>query len=384
MRAARLVFVCAFLVLLLLPSAQAVLPFVKIQSLDEKRRLAAVPDFKTRIFHGDGRLATDINNWFDDRIGFRPLLIRLNHQIEYSLFGYADKVYIGSEGWLYSKELIDQLVDSARRGEALDAKVQQELLALYKFLERRNIRLVIVSNPIKASVEAQYLPLEAPRLPHDNPFQRLREFLKRHQEWIYVDGEDVQGSCGSYQLYHRMDEHILMPPAYCIAKEVVRRIAMAERRSENFWNLQFTLRKTQTHSGGLVSYLSLLSTMTETVDSVTDYYSVDKPPQEGFFDRNAQTFYVHDSTREYEWVYKTYEQHRADKLPPIVLYGNSFTDFYFLAGFQFQFAEAYRLRSNEVSLPDALTRIPPSTKYFMLQFLEPYLVGLTAFPVPEE
>jgi len=378
MRAARLAFVLTFVLLMLLPGVEMAYPFVAIHALDEKRRLAPPPDFTAKILHGDGRLAGDINRWFDDRIGFRPFFTRLSHQIDYSLFAHADKVYVGSDGWLFAKDMIEPELDSIRQGKTLDAKLQRLFASLQNYLEHRGIRLVIVSNPSKESIEAGHLPLNAPRLPTDSPFQRLRTFLGSHKEWIYVDGESVEDSCGSYQLFFRLDEHILTPTAYCIAKEIVHRIAIAEGHSGDYWDPDLTWHEGGSTNGGDVSYLSILSNLTETIDVINKYYDVYKAPAEGAFNLNVQTYAVHDPRRPYEWVYHTYDQYRDKKLPPLVWYGNSFTDLYILAGLQFQFTDVYRLRSNEVSLTDALKRIPPSTKYFMIQFLEPYLVDLAA------
>src|SRR5207248_2776868 len=160
-----------------------------------------------------------------------------------------------------------------RDGEAWQQAVQAKFAALAHYLGRRRIRLVIISSPAKETVEADMLPPEAPRLPADTQFHKLRRFLAASGEWIYVNGQD---------------------------------------------------------------FMAVLIKPTESIEfSHTVYHSGLAVP-EGTFSADPDGFF--------ETVYRTHEWLRGDKLPPMVLYGNSFAAPYLNAGLYFQFAEVHSVR----------------------------------------
>jgi hypothetical protein len=164
---------------------------------------------------------------------------------------------------------------------------------------------------------------------------------------------------------------------------VVNRIARDAGRPEPFWTPTFTFVPTPPYSGGgLVSYLALLAPPAEIYETTSP-----KPAEDGAFDRPSEHFYdalyPFDPDRPFEWVYTANDRAKGSKLPPLVWFGNSFTDFYLLAGLQFQFAEVYRVRSTYAHLSDALRALPPSAKYFLLQFIDPYIDRLADEKLPE-
>ena len=385
---AKTVFIGLLAVLVLLPDLQMAFPFFHAQALDEKRLLAPFPDFVGKIFHGNGRLAVQINDWFDDRLGFRPWLVRLSHQIDYSLFSYSDKVYIGRDGWLYGKDLVDEEVTLDRTGSALDQKFHTFSLTLARFLSSKGIKLLVVSNPVKGTVYRDYLPPDAPRVPEQGAITSLIQFLESNKEWTYLNGREMLQHCRQHELFYRLDEHITVPAGFCIAVQVVNRIARDEGRPGPFWKPEFVFKKVPPiPNGGLVSFLSLLFPPEETYEVTDQAYRVDLPAIDGSFDRPAKTFYEHfykpDPNRPFEWIYTANDRVKDSKLPPLLWYGNSFTDWYFGAGLQFQFSKVYRVRSTNVTLTEILTKIPLGTKYFLLQFLEPYMDNLIDTKVPQ-
>jgi len=78
----------------------------------------------------------------------------------------------------------------------------------------------------------------------------------------------------------------------------------------------------------------------------------------------------------FEWIWQARDPARAKKLPPIVLFGDSFLDFYPWAGFASYFQAACRVRDNGLNLKTTLAQLPPGTKYFVLQFLEVSVLSL--------
>ena len=101
---------------------QTLVPVIKIRPLDEYRKPAPLPDIIGKIAHGDGRIAGDINAWFDDRMGFRSILTRVANQIDYSIFGYSKKVLIGKDGWLFDPDFFTAALTFSRANDNLAAE----------------------------------------------------------------------------------------------------------------------------------------------------------------------------------------------------------------------------------------------------------------------
>jgi hypothetical protein len=367
MRAAKICFVVVFIGLLLLPPFQMLFPMIDIRPLDEKRRLAPFPGVIGKYLHGDGRVATAINQWFDDHVGFRPLLVRLKHQIDYSFFAYSDKVLIGRDGWLYDRGYLDEVVENERGGERAITRIEERFIALARYLSQRQIRLVIVSNPMKETVYPQFLPPDAPHIPANTMFQKLRAFLGERTDWIYIDGQAALPSCGNHRFFHLMDVHMTPQGPYCYARLVVDGIAAAEHRASP-WNLQFTFQPYINSYGGLVDFLSLLSNPSAVSYAPSKMYDTEHPPDEGYFDR--------DLPAGYHWIYHTREAHRVGKLPRTVLFGNSFSDFYASAGMFLYFDDLYRGWGTGTELDVVLPSLPAGTRYFIYQFWEPLVSDL--------
>ncbi len=368
--------VCVFVAMVTFPLVQMIYPIVRISPIEENRTLAPAPDFLKIIISGDGRVAPDLNRWFDDQIGFRSFFIRLRNQIDYWLFGHSDRLYIGKDGTLFHRDNVDAIVAYERGGEAWQQAVQAKFAALAQYLRRREIRLVIVSNPAKETAAAELLPPEAPRLSTDTQLHKLRRFLAASPEWIYVNGQDFIGKCGDDPPFYRTDTHSTMPVGYCIAKEVVSRIAVAEGHLASFWNPSFTYYRINRFSGNLARLMAVLIKPTELIEFPHTAYHSGMAIPEGKFSADPDGFF--------ETVYRTHESLRGNKLPPMVLYGNSFAASYLLAGLYFQFAEVYSVRSNNIPIEAALRKLPPSTSYMVFQFYEPYLGDFLQYQIPEK
>jgi hypothetical protein len=374
MRWAKIGFICVFVALMLLPALQAAFPLIDITPLDERRQLAPAPDVAGALLRGDGRLARSVNSWFDDRVGFRPLLVRLSNQLDYSLFRHSNRVVIGKDGWLYDPGFLALRVDAERQGEALGRALREKFLAIARYLAKRDIRLVVVSNPTKETVYPQFLPASAPRLPEFSEFDKFSLFLRRHREWIYLDGGDVLARCrNGHDLFTRTDHHLMPTAALCFPEELVGRIAIAEGRKASPWNEKFDSVDHPWGGGGLARFLAVFDPPTEIAYDPRGLFNSVPPPQGRFEKAPSPPF---------EEIYHTDPAHRADKFPQLVLFGNSFVDYYLPGGLINYFTDVYRIRGRSEDLSVALRNIPPGTRYFVLQFLEVWLAGFVTSDVP--
>ena len=84
MRSVRVAFIGAMAILIVLTLAQTFVPFLPVAPLQEYRKPVPPPDVLGTIMNGDGRLASGINAWFDDQVGFRSILTRAANEIDIS------------------------------------------------------------------------------------------------------------------------------------------------------------------------------------------------------------------------------------------------------------------------------------------------------------
>ena len=154
---------------------------------------------------------------------------------------------------------------------------------------------------------------------------------------------------------------------------IVARIAVAEGKQATFWNPSATYSRTKRFTGGLGSFMAVLFKPTESIALPDPLYEADQIVPEGSFS--------HDDF--FEVIYRTHEPLRAGKLPPIVLYGNSFAADYLRSGMFFQFSEVHSVKNNEVPIQAALARLPASTRYMVVQLFESYLNDALNYEIPK-
>jgi hypothetical protein len=378
MRAVRLAFigVIGFLVAVVL--LQNLTPFVPVRALDEYRKPAPAPDIIGKIVKGDGRVAAAINAWFDDRLGFRPILTRIANQIDYSLFGYSKKVLIGRDGWLFDPVNLEASISQARNPDGLRIELAR-LGAAAAFLERRNIRLVIISTPAKETIYGEMLPSRVPHRPAKDGFQELRSILKARdgRDWLYIDSQDILTAAKNdgAALYFRTDLHLTAFADLLIAKALVNRIAASQGIAWR-WEPRIDMRPEKVEDGSNSRYLSVFSGTPELVEYPTPEarHSPDHPRTDEAFQTSPP--------EPFELVF--HNQNPSPRLPAIVLFGSSFVDRYVTLGAYTNFKDVYRVRGTSDRLGEALRAIPPGTRYFVYQFWEPHLTTLQAAQIPQE
>lgn len=367
----KIAFVAAFFALTILPAVQWATGFFDIPALQEKRRLAPLPDFFATPLHGDGRLSAAINKWFDDRYGFRSLLIRLKNQIDYWAFRHSDKIFIGREGWLYLRQSFDDEIVAERAGDAAAERVHLQYLKLVQYLAGANIRLIVIGNPVKESTYPQYLPGDIPTLPRNSRYQRLRAWLHSRREFDYIDGDEVLAQCHEARTFNLIDMHMTFPGGVCFARALIAQISKDEARSRSPWDHAFKYIERPSIYGGQADFLALLFPVSQMAIDTDRTYGGDN-------DRSFST----DPTDVFEWSYHAPSGASTDLLPPVVLFGDSFLDAYRTAGIQSYLSAAYRARDNGGNVVTVLRNLPAGTRYFVFEFLEPWtnVIGQYKFP----
>jgi SGNH hydrolase-like domain, acetyltransferase AlgX len=368
----KLAFVAIFFTLSLLPVAQWATGFANISALEEKRLLAPPPDFPATLLNGDGRLSAAINQWFDDRYGFRALLIRLKNQLDYWTFRHSDKIVIGSDGWLYLPEDFDAEINAERAGDGAAEQVHQQYFKLVGYLAVAGIRLIVIGNPVKESIYPQYLPGNIPTLPAYSRYQRLRIWLKSRNEFDFIDGNDVLANCREWRTFHLIDIHMTFPGGVCFAKALIAQLAKDEGLAASPWDHSFSYSERSSTDGGEADFMALLFPISQPV----------LDPNRIFGGNNDPSFSL-DPSGVFEWTYHAPSGAGTNLLPPVVMFGDSFLDHYRTAGIQSYLSAAYRARNNDQNLLPVLTNLPSGTRYFVFQFLEPWTNAIGQYKIPE-
>jgi hypothetical protein len=373
MRITKFAFVAVMSVLLALPAAQMIHPFVDIPSLSENRTLTPFPDLMGVIRHEHARLAPRINKWFDDHMGFRPLLTRISNQIDYSVFGVSQNVVVGQKGWFYQPSWLFDQVYQERGGDRLQQQARTKIVKLATYLAKRNIKLVVVSVPLSSTLYPEFLPAGAPRIPRPSQFDKFTEFLKGRQDLLYVDGLDALTPHKSMGVFFTTDHHYNQCGGYFIARALIRTVAASEGRDDP-WDRDVHFTTYPGFSGAFVRFLSTFVTPQETFCGLEQESSVD------YKNLPAGQSLV-EATPPFEYVYRN-DDSRKDKLPPTVFFGSSFLDWLPTVGVLEYFSRIYRFRSDGAGIDRALDAMPADTRYFVLLFIQPYFRNLTKLEVP--
>ena len=108
----------------------------------------------------DGRWQERRMKYAAEKAGFRPWLIRLKNQADYSLFNYTESggVVIGREGCLYLKSYLNNYCGIEFQGtRRIDYEVQR-LTMVSRELNKKNVSFILVLAPGKATFEQEKIP----------------------------------------------------------------------------------------------------------------------------------------------------------------------------------------------------------------------------------
>lgn len=138
---------------------QLVLPVVKEKPLD-----GIDPPKPFPVFTIDSWLNEEYqkaySTAFEQNIGFHNFFVRLKNQINYSIWGFADvgDVVVGKENFIFLKSYVDAYTGADFVGHEYIDVQSQKIKVLQTELKKKNIDLIIVFAPGKASFYSEYLP----------------------------------------------------------------------------------------------------------------------------------------------------------------------------------------------------------------------------------
>jgi hypothetical protein len=368
---------------LVAPLVQTIYPVfgTRLVAPVEERRSAS-PFPSPRLIAGtNGDFAAGLNKWFDDRVGFRDLLIRSKNQIDYTLFHTSKKVHIGADGWLF-------YVDSSPDINNLDAAGMSALEASYVTLAHRlqdkGIKLIVVGYPTKAAIYPEMAPPDLPLRPAGGNYDQFRKFLATRSELTFIDAEDIfkrLKSTSSELLYAKGDTHATEFAQRPVVKEIVARIAQAEGRPDIRWDEKLTLAHLRWRKGGIErNLLAVLFPPEEDLPIFEGGYPIGGQETDGHWnipDLNFADRADPGIGRLFDFEFRSPPQLCSQRLPGLALFGNSFSDVYWMLGMHRYFCFIRRARNPISRFMAFYDAIPPDTKYFIFQYYEPWLIADT-------
>ena len=142
-----------------LPLLQRLFPLIHLKELNGKYEMGLKPELsKESWFSCDYQKQYD--KYFNDKIGFRPMLIRIHNQIYYSIFSTSasENITLGKDGYIYETNYINAYVGLDYIGDK-EIKIKlDKLKKLQDTLRSLNKEIIIILAPSKASFSPEYIP----------------------------------------------------------------------------------------------------------------------------------------------------------------------------------------------------------------------------------
>ncbi|MGA8400668.1 MAG: hypothetical protein WB697_12320 [Stellaceae bacterium] len=370
------VFLFLVACLVVLPLVKTVFPkLALVPRLEERRQLSAFPD-PALLLKTDGGFAGGLNAWFDDRVGFRDLFIRTKNQIDYSLFHTSRKVYVGKHGWLFDRGAQDSLntLDASQL-----AAFEQRFTTLAGMLNDRGIRLVVIGYPTKSRIYPEMVPPDMPQIAPGGNDGRLRQFLAHQPTLTYIDAQTIferEKVESREHIYAQTDMHATEFGQLPVVKEIIARIAHLEGRPEIRWNENLTLTH-HDYTGGEARFLAPLVPIVEkNFPWYQGSYTIGGAEPDGSWylpDPHVLERADDGIGRPFDWEFKSSPELCPQRLPGMVLFGNSFSDLYWALGLHRYFCFIRRARNPISRFKLFYETIPEGTKYFIFEFIFPWL-----------
>ncbi len=170
--------------------------------------------------------------WFNTHIGLRTLWVRIDNQLNFSLFRETtaragrSQVVSGPGDWLFERHYLAHTVTPGKLSEARLREILPHIRSVQDKLARRGIPLLIVFAPNKADIYPERAPQEffAGRRPEDytTDFERARPLLKEYGINFYDGSARFKEWKKSFpdNLYPRSGTHWSYQSVYHVANDL--------------------------------------------------------------------------------------------------------------------------------------------------------------------
>jgi alginate O-acetyltransferase complex protein AlgJ len=329
--------VTAFFIMLVMPLLGNMLGVNSATVTSEKRQLAELPNW-----HFGWKAVSDFpaqfEAFYNDHFGFRGTLIAWRNRMEVSLFKESPTplVVIGKEGWLfYAGDSANQ--ESIKDYEGLLPLSSDTLQSMRTSLDERKLWLakqgigyLFVVVPNKHTIYPEYL--RSTRTVHvETRLDQFVTYMNQHSFRDYIDlRETMTGAKTLGILYYKIDSHWNMLGAWVAQHKIL------ERLSENFPVSsvkplsEFKISHFNKTAGDLTNMLGVSAAFLD-----DDILLQAREPRRA----PSRTPYVSGALKGFATEVKD------DRLPRVLVFGDSFMDVYLADFLAEHFRKAIFLRS---------------------------------------
>ncbi|NCC72054.1 MAG: hypothetical protein EOM06_01545 [Sphingobacteriia bacterium] len=148
------------IILLALPLIQHAFKWIPVRPLTGDFVLVQRPEYSWAKWM-DGSFQNQFDRYIEDHIGFRPFFVRLNNQLDFTLFrkANAEGVVVGKNNMLYEYDYIRAYTGNDFIGKAtLDKKLNRFLFLQHYLKTRSDIDMILALEPGKARTYPENIP----------------------------------------------------------------------------------------------------------------------------------------------------------------------------------------------------------------------------------
>lgn len=190
-----ILFISLFLLVLLVPSLGMLLGFQSGAAANEILAPAPKPGLT---------MLNETADYVADRFAFRQELVSAWSWLNEKLLRTSaeEQVMLGSDGWLYYSETLDDYSGRAMSDAELD-RAARNLLTLQEYLESEGVDFLFTIAPNKNSLYPEHMPKGIPHDHENGNAARLKPYLERYG----VHYADLFTPLAGEVLYYRTDTH---------------------------------------------------------------------------------------------------------------------------------------------------------------------------------
>lgn len=331
-----------------------------VGKVQEMRTLAVRP----KHWEG-GPLAVDVNftafnRWFNDNVAYRSWMIRVKNELDHALFRSSSRVYFGTNGEIYGRQLLDKQLPTAEllfRDAAATDRIAANIVRLSDDLRKQGATLLLLTPMQRQNFSEEGLPFTAPHMKSPSYFMsNLYPRLKASAGENFIDVYDIMQHLPAGQpKFFKQDFHWSDFSAWNTAKAITMRIAVLEGRP---FEWRYPLEVYVKPEVGADARFAALATETPVEELRVDNRKW--PPVH-------RIIYQDPDTSGLEYV--TDEVNDPSLLPTTCLYGNSFSDGMVSIGLLNHFRAMTRL-SRGAPIEDIPALTKGRCKYVIVQLLD--------------
>jgi hypothetical protein len=257
------VLVFIFMAIIYFPLINRVIPLSGQSYLQEKRKMAAKPEFRwNRMF----QYLKEFTPYYNDYFTFRSDLIFLNNLLKVKFFRVSPTptVLMGKNGWLFFDNPAAQpgTVEYYRSLNPFSVKELEQwkdfLEQRHRWLAARGIHYLFIIVPNKNTIYPEFMPDHIRRANKKSRMDQLIEYLEKYSNVPFLDiRKALENAKTQYPVYSKTDSHWNDYGAYIAHREIINYISRYFKGAEPLPLSRFNI-KTVNHMGGdLAIMLSL-------------------------------------------------------------------------------------------------------------------------------